>query len=410
MVVAAVGGHGGKICQTSGDTIIANGFPDADEAVLAAVAVQRRLTRFNNESSLDFSLAVRIGVASAEMSNTELRSDCGEPSTDLLNEAGHLEKECPPGGIRISRRVHQALLYGRNSFRPALDLNQGDTKALSKDSFVWIERSHLRGQTDIMPNLTDSQRQAYPPVFLTPGYYKRVPYTQGFRDLSTTLANALVVLGETRDDRGANYPVSHPATTSDAVGILEALACLAPSSGVIAAIDEWADTLDVAHQLNLVVVGSPTVNLYAHAINATLPAGFIEGPDRPLQLRVAVDSGDAKRFPERIEHSSSDRNYGLVMTTHSPLNPDKQLLWIAGISGMGTQAAARFVRDLIRQPDNTIEQVEREAQRSTNSDESQPANVVIVKPSFGAGFNVNHYIEGGWRITGYKIVWAGNCR
>jgi len=51
--------HGGTVWATIGDCTIACGFPDIDEAVAAAMCVQRRLYQFNlHENDLDRALIV----------------------------------------------------------------------------------------------------------------------------------------------------------------------------------------------------------------------------------------------------------------------------------------------------------------------------------------------------------------
>ena len=83
----------------------------------------------------------------------------------------------------------------------------------------------------------------------------------------------------------------------------------------------------------------------------------------------------------------------------NPINPSKFLLWIAGISGIGTQAAARFVRDLVLKPKTTFDEWEINIQDNPN--------IAVVKPSLQGDRKIQHYIKGNWRISDYEVIWSG---
>jgi len=81
------------------------------------------------------------------------------------------------------------------------------------------------------------------------------------------------------------------------------------------------------------------------------------------------------------------------------LNPRYQLLWIAGISGIGTYLGARFVRDLILNPARTLTRL---------GDTHNPIpNIVIVTPAKQKEWDVNYYLDANWRVSEYEVAWAG---
>lgn len=390
--------HGGIIWNTIGDCTIAGGFPSIDEAVAAAETIQRRLSDFNkNDNKLPSPLIVRIGVATGVP--PEIPSDMrGEHASPVLDEAGHLQKDCPPGRIRISRDAFNALRFGRDNFRPGLNINIGTR---STNSLIWIGRTYINQENEsIIDHLASHQRRAYPVLTLSAKDYQRKPYDKDFSKLSEILEDAFVIIGETRQDKALGSDIDHPATTSDAVGILEIVAALKSSDHVAAGIDEWVDSGDMATQKNIVIIGSPEVNLYAHAANTVTPAGFSK--ESKGLLRIRVPDGNAGRnlfFPGADEHSKFDKHFGLVLLTRSPINPKKSMLWIAGISGIATQAASRFVRDLVLNPTSTIDSL-------PGGIRSKP-NIAIVAPAWQSGYDINQYSQGGWRVSDYRVVWVG---
>ena len=252
--------NGGRVWSTIGDCTIAHGFEPIDEAVAAATTIQRRLTDFNAlENRLGTPLMVRIGVARGDLPEIPA-SERGEASISVLNEVGHLQKDCPPGRVRISRSVYESLRFWRQDFRPALSV---DSKPLSEGSMVWVDRMLTPQDLEGMKRLTPKQARSYPPIALTATDLRRLGFEGELQDVRRILPSALVVIGETRVGGKGDQPVSHATATSDAVGILEVFAALESSGGVAAAIDEWVDTVDLAAQRDLLIVGSPGGNLFA---------------------------------------------------------------------------------------------------------------------------------------------------
>lgn len=166
------------------------------------------------------------------------------------------------------------------------------------------------------------------------------------------------------------------------------------SPDVAVGIDEWVDTADLATRRSIFVIGSPAVNLFAYAVNSVLSAGFEEIDGGPMRIRLDSPKRQV-RFPAMFQHDTPDRHYGLVLFDRSPVSPGHKTLWIAGISGMATQAAARFVRDLVATPANALERIR-----------ADRPNAVVVRPKWHAGFRAEQY-QSAWRVSEYEVVWWG---
>ncbi|MBL7107374.1 MAG: hypothetical protein ISS77_07185 [Phycisphaerae bacterium] len=157
-------GHGGTVWNTIGDCTIACGFPTIDEAVAAAQTIQRRLSDFNIfENKLGSPLFVRIGVTRGSLPNIPPHRR-GEHSSPELDEAGHLQKDCPPGRVRISRSAFDTLRFGKQNFRPGLEV---DIKSKSARSLVWVDRMLTAQEHEFIAPLAPRQKRSYPPIVVS---------------------------------------------------------------------------------------------------------------------------------------------------------------------------------------------------------------------------------------------------
>ena len=385
-------GRGGKVWATIGDCTIACGFANIDDAVQTAIAIQSRMSHFNfYDNEIGAPIIVRIGVSRGNLPDIPKKRR-GQHSQRELDDAGHLQGRCPPGRVRISQQVFEACNFGKNHFRPALAAGSHPRSP----EFVSIERMLTPQDQQGMAYLTPSQKRCYPLITASKKDYARIPYTGNFSKVQEVVKEAFVVIGETRKhpEVAGVAGLGHPASTSDAVGLIEVFAALQASPEVSAGIDEWVDSVDMASLMNLVLVGSPAVNIFAHAVNSVLSAGFVQDVHGPMRIRLNGEQ-HTLHFPKDFEHSEFDRHYALVYLTRSPINPKFDLLWIAGISGMATQAAARFVRDLVLNSRATL-----------NRWNAHDSNVAVIAPRWKEGFTGNDY-NGIWRITDYEAVWVG---
>jgi adenylate cyclase len=102
----ALNGHGGRIVQTGGDSLLMV-FNSIDGAVRFAVKVQQDVPVFDGDQLPDRAIRFRIGIniGDAIADGTDLHGDA-------VNVAVRLEAECPPGGICVSRAVRDHV-HGR---------------------------------------------------------------------------------------------------------------------------------------------------------------------------------------------------------------------------------------------------------------------------------------------------------
>jgi hypothetical protein len=86
------------------------------------------------------------------------------------------------------------------------------------------------------------------------------------------------------------------------------------------------------------------------------------------------------------------KDCGFIILSKNPFNIDKSLLWISGITGKGTQAAAKFVLDLIN--DN----------RFTQFDLHKTIGVVLCAGKKGVD-DIDDYYKN-WRVSDYNILYT----
>ncbi|MGA8582583.1 MAG: adenylate/guanylate cyclase domain-containing protein [Roseiarcus sp.] len=97
---ALIARHGGRICGTAGDSILA-AFGSALAAVQCAIDIQTELATSNEVLDEDRRMQFRIGVNVGDVMVKE-----GDIFGDGVNIAARLEGLAEPGGICISRGIH----------------------------------------------------------------------------------------------------------------------------------------------------------------------------------------------------------------------------------------------------------------------------------------------------------------
>ena len=95
---------GGRIFNTAGDAILAE-FESAVEAVRAAVDVQESLRARNLAYPPSRHMNFRIGITIGDV----VERENGDLLGDGVNIAARLESIAPPGGVCVSRSVHEAV-------------------------------------------------------------------------------------------------------------------------------------------------------------------------------------------------------------------------------------------------------------------------------------------------------------
>jgi diguanylate cyclase (GGDEF)-like protein len=96
--------YDGRVFNTAGDSIMSE-FSSAVESVRAAMDIQEALRNHNVAYPLNRQLQFRIGITIADVVEHH-----GELLGDGVNLASRLESLAEPGGICISRSVHEAVI------------------------------------------------------------------------------------------------------------------------------------------------------------------------------------------------------------------------------------------------------------------------------------------------------------
>ncbi|MEI6200446.1 MAG: adenylate/guanylate cyclase domain-containing protein [Enhydrobacter sp.] len=95
--------HGGRLVKLTGDGALVE-FPSAVDALSAAIEFQQAMAEANRDLPTDTAIVFRIGL---HLGDLIVEGD--DLYGDGVNVAARLEAEAPPGGIVISRTVHEAV-------------------------------------------------------------------------------------------------------------------------------------------------------------------------------------------------------------------------------------------------------------------------------------------------------------
>src|SRR3984957_6508072 len=116
--------HGGRICGTAGDSILA-AFASALSAVHCAIDIQKDLAKLSDEQGKDQRMQFRIGVNVGDVMVKD-----GDIFGDGVNIAARLETLASPGGICVSRGVRDHVRkMGRYAFE---DLGEQSVKNIAQ--------------------------------------------------------------------------------------------------------------------------------------------------------------------------------------------------------------------------------------------------------------------------------------
>jgi class 3 adenylate cyclase/TolB-like protein/tetratricopeptide (TPR) repeat protein len=103
LIDPAITARHGRIVKTTGDGLLAE-FPSAVDAAVCAVTIQRTVALCNTSLPEARRLTLRIGINVGDVI-----IDKGDIFGDGVNVAARLEGLCQPGGICISRTVHEQI-------------------------------------------------------------------------------------------------------------------------------------------------------------------------------------------------------------------------------------------------------------------------------------------------------------
>jgi len=392
--------HGGDRCSCL--------FRTVGDAVQAAIRLQQSMCDFNERESLQWTpLSIHIGVGHGP-TRIGPADVVGTVDSGSLDEAGRLVGHCPPGHVLLSKSAY-GILESRSEQMPMRPGPEVD----GRPTCVLLARAELplqREQAGILaPKKFTPQQQRSMPLVVVPSWdVLRPPAQVGLTSLAQCLRDKVaVVLGETREAPEQSSPIHHAAATSDAVGAVECVSALPANSDVVGAVDEWEDTQDLAFKRSVVIIGSPATNLYAHTVNQYMRPARFDASNTSLLVYGPGSDEVVARYPKE-EHSPRTRHYGLVLLCRNPFgpgtlgsgpeesDPPRWLLWVAGITGMATQVAARFARDIVAASDPDVFLKERGLRG-----QETPIGV-IVRASPEGPWQADEYHRR-WRIAGYEV-------
>jgi len=98
--VPAIREHGGRLAQTAGDSLLVT-FDSVVQAVRCAVAFQNMLHARNQAWPADLRIHLRVGIDLGD-----IFADGTDFHGDGVIVAARLQALCPPGGVCVSRAVH----------------------------------------------------------------------------------------------------------------------------------------------------------------------------------------------------------------------------------------------------------------------------------------------------------------
>ena len=243
------------------------------------------------------------------------------------------------GRIAISEEVYRSIDTFQGLFRPTPRASH----------FVLEKRPLVPQEEPLAGQLLPRQRKALPAVSFLGWDLVQPNRGVALRDLRTILQkDVAVILGDTSSkSRG----MLHSAATSDTIGLMEALSLLRVD-GLQMGIDEWQDTADLVVDNNLVLVGSGATNMYSLVLNDIFgPVHFYRARERfgdqyGRSLDTIVVTGHDGKEDFYGRHAEANEDAGLMIIAKSAFNLRRMMIFMAGITGMGTQAVFSLLKDI----------------------------------------------------------------
>ncbi|MBI5634482.1 MAG: adenylate/guanylate cyclase domain-containing protein [Nitrospirae bacterium] len=383
--VEKIASYGGKVWKEEGDCVIIV-FDEPDRATMGMIALLQELNEFNADPIFSTTpFLVRIGIAiNKENSMFDIPEDNrAKASRKALNEAGHLEKACPVGRIAISEEVYKRIDTFKDLFRPTPGTSH----------FILEKRPLVPQEQALVGQLLSKQRKALPALCFLGWDIVKPEEGVSLNKLRSLLNdNVAVILGDSSNKRG----ILEPAATSDTIGLMEALSLLRVEN-LKMGIDEWQDTADLVVDNHVIIVGSGATNMYALVVNDVFKhMRFYRAKERDRDRSgrsldtILVTNRDGKEtFFGR--HARGNEDAGLLVMARSAFNLNKVMVLIAGITGMGTQAAFNLFKDI--------------ALGRANINECAIGCVVSpnVKSSLRDVVDIQDYYRK-WRISDYSVL------
>ena len=223
---------GGRIFKTAGDSVLAE-FPSAVDALRCAINVQESLRIKNNAYPVSRHMAYRMGLTIGDVVDQE-----GDLLGDGVNIAARLESLAQPGGICISKSMHDAV----NSKLSVsyVDMGSHQVKNMPIPIHVFAVSSDARQPEVRVPsgaamNTRDGSAQTKASEVFTNRSKWRQP-SLAVTALAVALASALAVTAFQRLSERTSEPVTAvpPPTASKSAAVAE-ISPVAPSQSADAA-------------------------------------------------------------------------------------------------------------------------------------------------------------------------------
>jgi class 3 adenylate cyclase len=125
--------HGGRIANTAGDSLLVE-FPSAVDALRSVLAIQQGMADRNRHIDADRQIRFRVGINIGDVV-----AEGDDLMGDGVNVAARLEEISEPGGIYISRSVHE---HVAGKFAQVFD-DLGHRKVKNIPHLVHVYRVHL---------------------------------------------------------------------------------------------------------------------------------------------------------------------------------------------------------------------------------------------------------------------------
>ncbi len=178
------------------------------------------------------------------------------------------------------------------------------------------------------------------------------------------------------------------------------MASLNRIDNVTTSIDEWDTTLNEIFNRNVILVGSGIVNRFSLEFNDIVDSvRFVKIGDKII--------GEIRTFDGRsFGRGMHGRHYSLVACFKNPYNIDYHVLWIAGITGLATNVAAAFVKDILM---TNVDTVLSDKAKDWKNKLMEPPVACVLESAVPGGLDPNELYRR-WKVTDYKIKWMADSK
>jgi class 3 adenylate cyclase/Flp pilus assembly protein TadD len=220
---------GGRVFKTAGDSVLAE-FPSAVDALRCAIEVQESLRSRNLAYPMSRQMAYRIGLTIGDVVDQD-----GDLLGDGVNIAARLESLAQPGGICISKGMHDAVSNKLSA--KFVDMGSHQVKNMPMPVHVFSVSSDAPGQTQSAPESANPSMRALQHSLKG---WKRLPLAAVAAGVALASAAAVYVLPRLLEPAPKPEVPAHieaksskdpqPAPASEATKLPDKEAAIAPST------------------------------------------------------------------------------------------------------------------------------------------------------------------------------------